>query len=152
MTRWLDDDQQDAWRRFLHATSLFTDQLDAGLQGRSNLSMTDYEILVFLSEAPEHRLRMSELAARVLVSKSRLTYRVDRLVKQGFVDRATCPSDGRGTNAILTDAGMNALEAAAPGHVSDVRRYLIDQIKPEELETFRNIFARVEAALADPTN
>lgn len=147
MTRWLDDDQQDAWRRFLHASSLLTDQLDKGLSERSELSSTDYEILVFLSEAPGRRLRMSQLASEVLVSKSRLTYRVDRLAARGLVDRETCPNDARGTNAILTDKGFDELEAAAPGHVDDVRRYLIDQIEPDELETFRAVFTRVEAAL-----
>ncbi len=147
MTRWLDDDQQDAWRRFLHASSLLSDQLDKGLSDRSNLSSTDYEILVFLSEAPGRRLRMSQLASEVLVSKSRLTYRVDRLAARGLVDRENCPNDARGTNALLTDEGLRELEAAAPGHVDDVRHYLIDQIEPHELETFRAIFTRVEAAL-----
>ncbi len=147
MTRWLDDDQQDAWRRFLHATSLLQHRLDARLAERSDLSGTDYEILVFLSEAPGRRLRMSQLAAEVLVSKSRLTYRVDRLAARGFIDRETCPNDGRGTNALLTDKGFAALEAAAPGHVDDVRQYLIDHIDPEDLDTFRRIFTEVEAAL-----
>ncbi|MEZ5229520.1 MAG: MarR family transcriptional regulator [Acidimicrobiales bacterium] len=147
MTRWLDDEQQDAWRRFLHATSLLSERLDHGLSDRSDLSSTDYEILVHLSEAPERRLRMSQLASTVLVSKSRLTYRIDRLVAKGLIDRVDCPNDGRGTNALLTDEGFRQLEAAAPGHVDDVRRYLIDLIEPDEFEAFRNIFTRVEAAL-----
>ncbi len=126
---------------------MLSEQLDTGLSERSKLSKTDYEILVFLSEAPDRRLRMSQLASQVLVSKSRLTYRVDRLAARGFVDRETCADDGRGTNAILTDEGFDLLVAAAPGHVEDVRRFLIDQIEPHELDAFRAIFTRVEAAL-----
>lgn len=149
MTRWLDEDQQDAWRRFLHASSMLMDQVDAGLTERSGLSATDYEILVFLSEAPERRLRMSQLASEVLVSKSRLTYRVDRLVQRRLVNRELCDDDGRGMNAVLTDKGFAALEAAAPGHVEDVRRYLIDMIGPNDFEAFHRIFSKVEAALLD---
>lgn len=147
MTRWLDENQQDAWRRFLHANSLLMEQVDAGLTERSGLTITDYEILVFLSEAPDRRLRMSQLASEVLVSKSRLTYRVDRLVQRGLVDRQLCDDDGRGMNAVLTSEGLVALERAAPGHVEDVRQYLIDMIDPDDFDAFHRIFTRVEAAL-----
>lgn len=146
MTQWLSEDEQVAWRRFLHATSLLTERLQNGLQRDFGLSDTDYEILAMLSEAPNRRLRMSELAKHVLVSRSRLTYRVDQLAERGLVRRESCPQDGRGMNATLTDDGMAMIEAAAPGHVEDVRRYLFDHIAPDQLHVFSDIFARVETA------
>jgi DNA-binding MarR family transcriptional regulator len=147
MTAWLSPTEQLAWRTYLEASSRFAERLDSDLRRRSGLALTDYEILAMLSEAPGRQLRMGDLADHVLVSRSRLTYRVDRLVERGFVERVTCPSDGRGFNAVLTDAGMEALEAAAPGHVDDVQRHLIGQLRPEELDMFIDVFSRVMTSL-----
>ncbi len=149
MTRWLTADEQVAWRHFLRSTVLLTQRLDEGLERRNDLTGTDYEILVILSETPDHRLRMSDLADQVLVSRSRLTYRIDQLVRRGFVERQTCESDGRGLHASLTDAGLAAIRAAAPGHVDDVRRHLIDHIDPSLLPAFTELFRRVEQSIGD---
>ncbi len=146
MTKWLTRDEQVAWRAFLHGTSLLFERLDQELQSRSGLSSTDYEILVFLSESDDHRLRMSELADSVLVSRSRLTYRVDQLAKRGLVIREACEEDARGMNARLTAEGMALLESAAPGHVDDVRRLLIDAIPAERLSFFTELFQSIGAA------
>ncbi len=146
MTSWLTRDEQVAWRAFLHGTSRLFERLDGELQSRSGLASTDYEILVFLSEADDHRLRMSELADSVLVSRSRLTYRVDQLARRGLVVREACEEDARGMNARLTDEGFALLESAAPGHVDDVRRLLIDAIPPDRLAFFTELFQTIGAA------
>ncbi|HEY5153706.1 MAG TPA: MarR family transcriptional regulator, partial [Acidimicrobiales bacterium] len=104
-TRWLDADQQQAWRTILRHHVLTLDRLDADLQAGHQIDLADYEILVRLSEAAEGRVRMSELARLSLVSRSRLTHRVDRLEAGGWVVRRPCPTDRRGMNAELTIEG-----------------------------------------------
>lgn len=132
-TPWLSQDEQAAWRSFYRAAALTTDALDSRLRASHGISLSDYEILVHLSEAPGRRLRMTDLALRALLSRSRLTFRVDRLVEMGFVRREAVPDDRRGSFAVLTDAGFVALEAAAPDHVRDVREVVIDHMGPERL-------------------
>ena len=128
--RWLDDDEQEAWRVLLRHQVRALDRLDSELSEQFGLSLADYEILVHLSEAPDRQLRMSELADHALVSRSRLTHRIDRLVDAGLVVRRRCPSDRRGVNAVLTAEGVSLLERAAPSHVASVRRYVIDPLRP----------------------
>jgi DNA-binding MarR family transcriptional regulator len=123
---WLDDDEQAAWRAYLAGSVRLAEHLDAELKSAFGLSIADYEILAFLSEAPEHRLRMSDLAEQVIVSPSRLTYRVDKLQDDGLVDRQPCPTDGRATWAQLTPAGRALLRKAAAVHVTTVRRRFLD--------------------------
>ena len=132
-TRWLDADQQQAWRTILRHHVLTLDRLDADLQAGHQIDLADYEILVRLSEAAEGRVRMSELARLSLVSRSRLTHRVDRLEAGGWVVRRPCPTDRRGMNAELTIEGRQLLERAAPTHVDGVRRYVIDPLQPSTL-------------------
>jgi DNA-binding MarR family transcriptional regulator len=132
-TRWLDDDEQMAWRTLLRHSVLLLDRLDAELRAEHDIGLADYEILVQLSEAPDRRVRMSELADRALVSRSRLTHRIDRLASDGLVTRAPCPTDRRGLYAVLSDEGAALLEQAAPTHVAGVRRYLIDALDPATL-------------------
>ena len=127
---WLDDDEQRAWRTLLRHSVLLLDRLDAELRAAHDIGLADYEILVQLSEAPGRALRMSELADLALVSRSRLTHRVDRLADAGLVTRQPCPTDRRGINAVLSDAGARLLESAAPTHVAGVRHYLIDALDP----------------------
>jgi DNA-binding MarR family transcriptional regulator len=126
--RWLDDDEQRVWRAYLAATQLLTDRLDQELQRDSGIPHTYYEVLVRLSEVPGRRLRMSDLATRSLSSRSRLSHAVARLEEAGWVERESCPNDRRGQLAHLTDAGLAALAAAAPGHVDGVRRHLFDPL------------------------
>ncbi len=138
-TRWLDAEEQKAWRAWLHSTQLLMDRLDRELTHRTGISHAYYEILVALSEAPERMLRMSELADRCLSSRSRLSHAVSRLVERGWVRRQVCTDDGRGQFAVLTDEGFAALEAAAPVHVEGVRTHLFDQLTPEQVEAVRDI-------------
>ena len=132
-TRWLDQDEQRVWRTFLEATQLFFDQLDRELQRDSGMPHAYYEVLVRLSEAEGHRLRMSQLADRSLSSRSRLSHAVRRLEEAGWVRREPCATDARGAIAVLADQGYAALAAAAPGHVEGVRRHLFDQLTPEQV-------------------
>ncbi len=123
---WLDEDQQQLWRAWVRASTLLPDTLSRELQETHGLSLADYEVMVHLTEKPERRLRMSELAERTLVSRSRLTHQVDRMERAGWVVREPCSEDRRGSWAVLTDAGHEAIIAAAPTHVAGVRRHLVD--------------------------
>jgi DNA-binding MarR family transcriptional regulator len=137
--RWLDAQEQRAWRSFLAATRLLHAQLDRELQRDCRMPHTYYEILVQLSEAPDRVLRMSELADASESSRSRLSHAVTRLEEAGWVIRESCPTDRRGAFARLTDEGFAALASAAPSHVASVRRLLIDQLAAEQLEQLRVI-------------
>jgi DNA-binding MarR family transcriptional regulator len=128
-TQWLDADEQRAWRTMLRFSVLMLDRLDTELRTAHGIGLADYEILVQLSEAPGRARRMSDLANLALVSRSRLTHRVDRLAHAGLVTREPCPTDRRGMFAVLSDEGMHLLEEAAPTHVAGVRRYAIDPLE-----------------------
>ena len=137
--RWLDADEQKAWRAWLYSSMLLQDRLDRELTHETGISHAYYEILVQLSEAPCRMLRMSELAERSLSSRSRLSHAVARLEERGWVRRQVCEEDGRGALAVLTDEGFAALEAAAPTHVEGVRNHLFDQLSPEQVAAMRDI-------------
>lgn len=142
-TRWLDRDQQRVWRAYLVGTTLLTDRLDRDLREQHGLSMPEYEILVRLSETPGRRMRMAELAGAVSHSRSRITHTVARLERDGLVQRTACLSDGRGVEAVLTEAGFARLEAAAPTHVEGVRRYLVDLASDEDFAAVGRVFDAV---------
>jgi DNA-binding MarR family transcriptional regulator len=148
--RWLTTEEQQAWRALLRGSSLLLERLDAELAEAHGLTLADYEILVWLSEAPRGGLRMAQLADRALVSRSRLTYRVDRLVAEGLVERRPCPSDRRGSMAVLTPTGRRRLERAAPTHVDGVVAHLLDQCSARDLAAIGRAFAAVGAALEAP--
>jgi DNA-binding MarR family transcriptional regulator len=137
--RWLDEDEQKAWRAWLFSTMLLQDRLDRELTQETGISHAYYEILVALSEAPERMMRMSELADRCLSSRSRLSHAVSRLEERGWVRRQVCAEDGRGLLAVLTDEGFSALEGAAPVHVESVRTHLFDQLSPAQVAALRDI-------------
>ncbi|WP_442945888.1 MarR family winged helix-turn-helix transcriptional regulator [Nonomuraea sp. LPB2021202275-12-8] len=147
MTRWLDDDEQRTWRSFLSATQLVNEALDRQLQRDAGMPHTYYMILVALSEAPERSMRMSELAGRAQSSQSRLSHAIARLEERGWVRRDRCPDDRRGNVAVLTGEGFAALEAAAPGHVEEVRRSLFDALTPEQVRRLGEICAAVRNTL-----
>lgn len=132
MTQWLSPQEQQAWRAWLAASALLNDRLSRDLQAKHGLTLADYEILVWLSEHPERRLRMSELAERTLASRSRLSHQVDRMERAGLVERQQCDDDRRGAFAVLTPAGMQAITQAAPDHVTSVRENLVDVLTPDE--------------------
>jgi DNA-binding MarR family transcriptional regulator len=137
-TRWLDPEEQKAWRAWLYSSLLLMDRLDRELTHQTGISHAYYEILVALSETPGRALRMSVLADRCLSSRSRLSHAVSRLEERGWVRRQVCEGDGRGQLAVLTDEGFAALEAAAPIHVEGVRRHLFDRLTPEQVECMRD--------------
>lgn len=127
--RWLDDEEQAAWRALAAVLTRLPAALDAQLQREARLTHFGYWVLAMLSEAPARSLRMSDLAARAHSSPSRLSHGVTRLVAQGFVRRERSAVDGRGQLAVLTDAGYDKLVASAPGHVEAVRRLVFDGLE-----------------------
>jgi len=143
----LDDQELRIWVDFLRVATYSIDLLDRELVAAHDLHLADYEILVALSEQPGRRLAMSALAERALVSASRLTYRVDRLVAAGFVERRPCEQDGRRTWAILTDSGFAKLESAYGVHLAGVRRYLIDPPATADLDGLQRSFAAMLAVI-----
>lgn len=140
--RWLTPDEQQAWRATVHLSQLLMRQLDRDLNAHG-LNGHDYEILVELSEAPEHRLRMTELADATSQSRSRLSHQISRMENRGLVRRDDCAGDKRGTFAVLTAEGMATIERVAPHHVENVRRHFIDRLSPRQLEEVRDAFAPV---------
>lgn len=148
--RWLEPGEQEAWRAYLVGTLSLYDVLDRQLQRDSGINHAYYEILVHLSEAADHELRMSDLAARLLSSRSRLSHAVARLEERGWVERTACATDRRGQVARLTPAGYQALVEAAPGHVAAVRRHLIDVLSPQQLEQLKVIATVIGAAAREP--
>ncbi len=145
-TRWLTAEEQRIWRQFLVACQSLFGAIDGQLLRDSSLPHGYYEILVHLSEAPDRALRMSQLAVASTFSKSRLSHAVSRLEERGLVVRQDCATDRRGQVAQLTDEGMKALEAAAPGHVDQVRRSLIDALTPEQVRRLGEISAAMIVA------
>jgi DNA-binding MarR family transcriptional regulator len=148
-TVWLDEEQQRSWRAYLVGTTLLMDRLDRELREQHGLSLPEYEILVRLSEADQHRLRMAQLADSLSHSRSRVTHTVGRMEQAGLVARDACVSDGRGVEAVLTPKGRRALEAAAPTHVAGVRRLLVDLVPDQDFEAVGRVFDTVADALID---
>ena len=147
MTRWLTEEEQQSWRAWVAASLLLQDRLNRDLQEQHGLTMADYEILVRLSESPDRRMRMSDLASTTLSSRSRLSHQVDRMVKAGLVERQACEADRRGAFAVLTDLGWETLVAAAPDHVESVRTHLLDPLTPEEFTQLGRACTKVADAL-----
>ena len=150
-TRWLDSDQQRIWRAYLTATTLLSERLDRDLREVHGLSLPEYEVMVRLSEAPQRRLRMAELAASLSHSRSRVTHTVARMESEGLVRRTSCPTDRRGVIAELTQAGYDRLVEAAPTHVAGVRAHLVDVADPHDFAAMGRVFTAVAEALEDET-
>jgi DNA-binding MarR family transcriptional regulator len=148
MTRWLSDDEQASWRAWIAASLLLPDRLSRDLQEHAGISLADYEILVYLSESPARRLRMSELADLTLSSRSRLSHQVDRLSDAGLVDREPCSEDRRGYFAVLTPRGWDFLVSTAPVHVESVREHLVDALTPDEFAELGRLCAKVTRGLS----
>lgn len=134
-TRWLDETEQTAWRAWLEVMRLLPNHLEDRLHERHDLTLTDYQVLVEVSESAEHRLRMTELSHRTQLSKSRLSHQIGRMERAGLVVRTRCPDDLRGQWAELTEHGWAVLRAAAPGHVADVRELFFDLLDEGQTET-----------------
>jgi DNA-binding MarR family transcriptional regulator len=127
--------------------TLLIDRLDADLQRDFDLSLTEYEILVRLSERPQRQMRMAQLADALAHSRSRVTHTVTRMQKAGLVDRTSSPEDGRGIVCRLTDEGHALLVAAAPVHVTGVRDYLVDLVGPEDFAALGRVMDAVSDRL-----
>jgi DNA-binding MarR family transcriptional regulator len=139
----LDEDEMRAWRGWLVMSDRLRSQIARDLQSDSGLSDADYMVLVELSEAADHRVRMTDLAARLDWSKSRLSHQVGRMEARGLLRREECPSDGRGAFAVLDDRGLAEIQEAAPMHVASVRRHLIDLLDPDEVRELAKIAGKV---------
>jgi DNA-binding MarR family transcriptional regulator len=145
-TRWLTDSEMQAWRALMEVTTGVMATLDGELRAEHGLSLGEYEVLIHVSEAPERSLRMTDLASRLRLSPSGITRRIDGLVRDGLVERRQCPSDRRGSNAVLTEKGWERLQAAAPTHLRGVRAHFIDQLSERQLA---NLFAALSSVNVD---
>ncbi|MGV9253267.1 MarR family winged helix-turn-helix transcriptional regulator [Streptomyces sp. NPDC003697] len=145
--RWLTADEQRIWRSYLHATTLLEDHLDRQLQRDAGMPHTYYALLVQLAEAPDRRLRMTELAMNAKITRSRLSHAVARLERNGWVRREDCPSDKRGQFAVLTEEGQEVLRRTAPGHVAAVRQALFERLSPEQQKSLGEIMQIVAEGL-----
>jgi DNA-binding MarR family transcriptional regulator len=132
------------WRALIQVTTGVLGALDNELQTEHGLSLGEYEVLVHLSEEPGSSLRMTDLASRLHLSPSGITRRIDGLEKAGLVERQRCPSDRRGSNAVLTPEGLKRLRAAAPTHVRGVRAHFIDQLSEQQIANLASALATVQ--------
>ena len=140
------DARLDAWRAFLRAHARVVRELERELQAEQGLALTDYDVLVQLAAVEGRRLRMSDLADRLLLSRSGATRLVDRLVRAGLVERVTCDDDRRGQWASLTDAGVRRLRDASPTHLRGIAEHFLDRLSADELRSLQRSLDRVVAA------
>lgn len=140
---WLNTDELRTWRAMLSAQAMLVAALDRELLSEHDLGLADYDVFVQLSEAKDGSLRMADLARAVLLSPSGLTRRLDGLVRNGYVERKPCPSDGRGLLAVLTEAGYKKLETMAPTHLRGVRAHFIDLIEPEDTPAINRMLDKI---------
>jgi DNA-binding MarR family transcriptional regulator len=147
MSQWLTDGEQRAWRGLVQMTSRLDARLNRQLQQTSGLSLPDYDVLVLLTETPAGRLRMFELVEDLQWEQSRLSHQIARMQRRGLVDREECLTDRRGAFVVLTDAGRNAIETAAPGHVDTVRRLVFDGLSSDQVETLESFVTQVLARM-----
>jgi DNA-binding MarR family transcriptional regulator len=139
-----------AWRLFLQAHKELTNVLAAELEAERNLPLGWYDVLIQLSLEPQGRMRMQDLARRVLLSKSGLTRLFDRMEEAGLVERQSCPEDRRGTHAVLTPAGRRTLHRAMPVHRRGIERHFSSQLTEAETAALRSAFEKMLAALDAP--
>ena len=140
--KWLNPREMKAWRNYIIASRKLLDALDTDLDCH-DLTMPDYEVLAQLSDAPDRRMRMSELATTSTISKSRLSHRMKVMEEAGWVRRELCIEDRRGSWAIMTDRGWKAIVAAAPSHVESVRARFVDHLTTKDQEDLARIFERI---------
>ncbi|MEV0096868.1 MarR family winged helix-turn-helix transcriptional regulator [Streptomyces sp. NPDC050738] len=148
-SRWLSDREQRAWQAYRRMFLLLNAQVSRDLAQQSGLSDPDYDVLSNLGSSPDRRCRVSELAERMLWSRSRLSHHLARMEQRGLVVREECETDGRGAVVVLTDLGLRTIGAAAPLHVESVRRHFVDLLTPEQIEVFADIGETVVERLTD---
>jgi DNA-binding MarR family transcriptional regulator len=144
--RLLSDRELSAWRGFLRAHTALTRELDAELLAAHGLPLTSYEVLLFLADAPGGRMRMSELAESVLLSRSGLTRLVDRLAGSGLIERTRCTEDARGWFAAITPKGREVFDEARKTHLDGVRRLFVASFSKDELEALGGCLERLAPA------
>ena len=137
------DEDVAVWRSFLRAHAQLLRTMEAELGAAGEISLATYDVLVQLSEAPDHRLRMTELADRVLLSRSGLTRLIDRLEREGLVQRVPCPDDARGTHAAITELGVDRLRSASRVHLRGVADQFINRFDPRELARLGELLGRL---------
>ena len=149
--KWLTPAEESAWRKYIVASRRLLEALDDDLSA-NGLSHSDYEILVHLSDAEDRKLRMADLADKTILSRSRLSHRIKYMEGKGWVERQKCASDRRGTWAVMTPKGWNAIVKAAPDHVESVRKRFIDKISKADQANIANIFEKIEKNLRSEFN
>jgi DNA-binding MarR family transcriptional regulator len=146
--RLLDEAELGAWRGLLRVHSRLTKALDADLVREHGIPLSEYEVLLFLADAPDGHMRMSELADGVLLSRSGLTRLVDRMEREGLLRRERCEDDARGFNAIITDAGRELFQRARRTHLDGVRELFLEKLSAQELRTLAELLERVSPGAA----
>jgi DNA-binding MarR family transcriptional regulator len=151
MSRWLTEEVQRAWRGLLQMTSQLNARMNRQLLQEYGVSLADYEVLVVLSEAPDGRCRVFEIADTLAWEQSRVSHQLARMQRRGLIARQDCASDARGAFAVITAAGRAVIERAAPAHVETVRRLVFDELTPDQLATLTELTAGVLDRLHGPS-
>ncbi len=147
--KWLSDDEQRAWRTYLRMSSLLPAALNRELQQDSGLTLPEYEVLVQLSEEPQHRLRPFQICDALNWEQSRLSHQLTRMERRGLVSRRECAADGRGAFVELTEAGGEAIGAAAARHVAAVRRLVFDRLSDAQRAAFEEACTAIVSAVSE---
>lgn len=147
--RWLDATEQRAWWALLEVGSGLFDLLTAELKETADLTLDDYEVLHLLSQEPEHRMRVGELADAMLSSRTRLSQRLDRLTERGWIERVKCPEDGRAINVVLTPSGYDFLVELAPSHLDHVREHVFDHLTTSDVDALGRSLGKLAQHLHD---
>lgn len=137
----------DVWQLFFETSARLTTEIEARLK-EHGCSLMDYQVLLLLRDADDHRLRMGELAQRMVFSPSRLSYQIGVLERRGWVRRRRCPEDGRGLEAELTDEGLRAFRRLRPAHARDVEELFLDALQDDDAERLRSIMERLARNVA----
>lgn len=140
---WLNATEMRAWRAYVLSKPMLEHQLHRELSESHGISLVDYELLVRLSEGAQGRLRMSQLASDLGVSKSKVSHQIARMEQAGTVRRAQCAEDARGVHAEITEYGRQILAEAAPTHVAGVRAHIVDLLTPDEQHVLAAVFDRI---------
>ena len=151
MSRWLTEEEQRAWRGLLQMTSQLNARMNRQLLQEYGVSLADYEVLVVLSEAPDGRCRVFEIADTLAWEQSRVSHQLARMQRRGLIARQDCASDARGAFAVITAVGRAVIERAAPAHVETVRRLVFDELTPDQLATLTELTAGVLDRLHGPS-
>lgn len=144
-TQWLNSREQQVWRAWLNTHIQINAELAQQLSADTSLSLSDYEVLVHLSESPDNQQRIVALANTMQWSRSRLSHQITRMAKRGLVRRETCDADGRGAFVVLEPAGLEAITNAAPGHVKKVRALIFDHLSDAEVEKLLALLSKLDA-------